>query len=291
VAAFFIPMTESTVRCANCSEPLAGKYCSRCGEKRMGPADHTLRRYIEHLFEAFTNADGKVFLTLRSLLTHPGRLTADYLRGRRQPYIAPLQLFLIANLIFFLLHPLVGSNTLTTDLNTQLHYTWHHGWAEALVAPRLAARAVTAEVYATTFDPAAITLAKSLVILVVPVFSLAVLAVYRRHRRPFAAHLVFSLHFGAFWMLLICATLALTNLVVRLLRSINVFPSAEAVSGSIILFTLGLMAAYLFRAGRVVFDRETGWITFAKALALGLAFDLALQVYRAVLFFITFWST
>ncbi|WP_425106184.1 DUF3667 domain-containing protein [Ancylobacter sp.] len=102
-------MTEPAARCANCHEPLGGRFCARCGEKLVGPADHTLRRFLEHLFEAFTHADGKVFLTLRCLLTRPGRLTADYLRGKRKPYIPPLQLFLIANLIFFLLHPLIGS--------------------------------------------------------------------------------------------------------------------------------------------------------------------------------------
>lgn len=36
---------------------------------------------------AFANADGKFFLSLRFLLTRPGGLTADYLRGRRKPSI------------------------------------------------------------------------------------------------------------------------------------------------------------------------------------------------------------
>lgn len=150
---------------------------------------------------------------------------------------------------------------------------------------------MTAEVYAATFDPAATTLAKSLVILVVPMFTLVVMTLYWRHRRHFSAHLVFALHFVAFWLLLNSATLALTNLVVRLLRSASVFPSAGAVSGSINLFLLVLMTGYLFRAVRLVFAGESSVVTVAKALALGLAFDLSLQGYRAVLFFITFWST
>lgn len=236
---------------------MGGKYCAHCGEKRVGPEDHTLRRFLEHMVEAFTHADGKIFLTLRCLLLQPGRVTADYARGRRRPYIPPLQLFLIANLIFFLLHPLIGSNTLTTDLNTHLHYTWHNGIAEALVTPRLAARAVTVEAYAAIFDPTAVTLAKSLVILVVPVFSLAVVLLYWRHRRHYAVNLVFSLHFCAFWLLLICGTLALTNLAVRLLRYADVFPSAKVVGGSIIAFTLAIMTAHLFCAVRLIFARET----------------------------------
>lgn len=44
-------------------------------------------------------------------------------------------------------------------------------------------------------------------------------------------------------------------------------------------------------AVRLVFARETPAVTAAKSLALGIALVLALQAYRFVLFFITFWST
>jgi len=284
-------MNVPAATCPTCNQPMGARYCAHCGEKRVAPEDHLLRHFIGHVFEAFTHADGKVFLTLRLLFTRPGRLTADHARGRRKPYIPPLQLFLICNLIFFLLHPLIGSNTLTTELNTQLQYTWHRAVVRSLVLPRLAARGLTTEAYAAIFDPAAVTQAKSLVILVVPIFSLAVMALYGRHRRHYAAHLVFSLHFGAMWLLLICGTLTLTNLTMRLLRSANIFPSADTVSRSIIAFSLVLMSAYLFLAVRAVYERESTWLTAMKALALGLAFDLSLQAYRCALFFITFWST
>ena len=284
-------MTQTPRPCATCGEPLTGRYCVRCGEKRVSPGEHTVRHFLEQLTAGLTNADGKIFLTLRLLVTRPGRLTADYLRGKRKPYIPALQLFLITNLIFFLLHPLLGSNTLTTDLNTHLHYTWHAALAEAMVTPRLAARALTPEAYAAIFDPASVTQAKSLIILVVPVFSLALVALYWRQRREYAAHLIFALHFCAFWLLLTCASLALMNLAVRLLRVVAIFPSAVLVSRSVVAFMLAAMTFYLFRAVRVVFAPEAAWLTAAKALALGLALDLSLQAYRFVLFFITFWST
>ena len=284
-------MTKPTVPCPTCGRPVDGNFCPHCGEKRVQPADRTVRRFLEHLLEAFTHADGKIFLSLRYLLTRPGQLTADYLRGRRKPAIAPLQLFLIANLIFFLLHPLVGSNTLTTDLNTHLHYTWHTATAQALVAPRLAARGLTAEAYAVTFDPASVTQAKSLVILLVPVFSLAVMLLYWRRRPHLSAHLVFALHFAAFWLLLICATLALTNLTMALLRGAGIFPSAALVTRSTFAFTLAVTTGYLFHAVRVTFGPDPLGASLAKAVALALAFDLGLHAYRFVLFFITFWST
>lgn len=78
---------------------------------------------------------------------------------------------------------MIGSNTLTTDLHTQLHCTWHKDIARTVVTTRLAARALSAEAYTAIFDPAAVTQAKSLVILVLPVFALAVMALSWRCRR------------------------------------------------------------------------------------------------------------
>ena len=155
------PMSVEPGRCPTCGRPRAGNFCAHCGERRLGPHDHTLRHFLGQMLEALTHADGKIFLALRTLLARPGLLTADCLRGRRKPYIAPLQNFLICNLIFFLLHPLIDSNTLTTDLHTQMQYTWHKETARALVTARVAARGVTMEAYTKEFDIAAVTLASA----------------------------------------------------------------------------------------------------------------------------------
>lgn len=49
-----------------------------------------------------TNLDGKVALTVRDLLLHPGRLTREYLAGRRARYLPPVRLYLLASVAFFL---------------------------------------------------------------------------------------------------------------------------------------------------------------------------------------------
>ena len=271
---------------------MGGKFCSYCGEKRVEPDDHAFVRIFGHLMEAFTHADGKIFLTLRTLIAHPGQLTADYVLGRRKLYIPALQLFLIANLIFFLLHPLIGgSKTLTTDLDTHLHYTWHSAIARAMVAPRLAIRTQSAEAYAAIFNPAAVAQARTLVILMVPVFSFAAMGLYWRCQRHWAVHLVFALHVCAFWLLFISGSLMLTNLVLRLLRNIRYFPTADAVNACGLVLSFVVMTTYLFHAARRVFAHEPTWLTFTKAAALGIALELSLQAYRCALFFITFWST
>ena len=169
---------------------------------------------------------------------------------------------------------------------------WHSAVAQSLVTTRLATRAISAETYAATFNPASVTHAKTLVILMVAIFSVAGMALYWRHRRHCASHLVFALHVCAFWLLFICGSLMLTNLALRLLRNIRVFPSArrrDAGWGG--LQPRGHDRLLLPRRAGGVFTGESAWITFAKAATLGVALQFTLQAYRFVLFFITFWST
>lgn len=50
---------------------------------------------MREAFADATDVDGRVVRTLRGIVS-PGRLTLDFLRGRRTPYVGPLKLFLIA---------------------------------------------------------------------------------------------------------------------------------------------------------------------------------------------------
>src|SRR4051794_27416248 len=98
-------MTKALPRCLSCDEPRSGLFCAPGGENRISAEDRTVGPIAAPALEAVTHANGKLFLTLITLLRHPGRLTADSVPGRRKPYIPPLQLFFLANLVFFLLHP------------------------------------------------------------------------------------------------------------------------------------------------------------------------------------------
>lgn len=85
--------------CANCGAPLAGSFCSACGQRAH------LHRSIVHVGEEFlhgiTHFDGKAWKTLPMLLFHPGKLTRDYIMGRRARYIAPVPLFLLVVFLMF----------------------------------------------------------------------------------------------------------------------------------------------------------------------------------------------
>jgi hypothetical protein len=83
------------------------KYCSRCGETitaHSPTAGEFLHEFVGH----YVALEGKLWGTLRLLMFRPGRLTTDYLRGRRIPYINPLRLYLTLSLVVFALIKLVG---------------------------------------------------------------------------------------------------------------------------------------------------------------------------------------
>jgi hypothetical protein len=54
--------------------------------------------------------------TLTALFLHPGRLTAEYSRGRIASFIAPFRLYLVASLIFFLVASVASRLGLSAEL-------------------------------------------------------------------------------------------------------------------------------------------------------------------------------
>jgi hypothetical protein len=58
--------------------------------------------------------------SLRTLVSPPGQLTADWIRGRRVGYLSPLSLFLWVNVAFFLVQSASGLGILTWPLRIHL---------------------------------------------------------------------------------------------------------------------------------------------------------------------------
>jgi hypothetical protein len=88
-------------RCMNCDTVLTGQYCGHCGQR----AQARLIRLPELIRDAFGDLfelDSRLWRTLVPLAFRPGRLTRDYLRGRRARYMPPFRMYLVLSLAFFL---------------------------------------------------------------------------------------------------------------------------------------------------------------------------------------------
>lgn len=95
--------------CLNCGERLEGAYCHWCGQP-----DRRLKRFfpalLRDLAEDTLGLDSRLARTLGPLFFRPGRLTADYLDGKRSRFTPPLRLYLAASVVFFLLATLLPND-------------------------------------------------------------------------------------------------------------------------------------------------------------------------------------
>ncbi|GAB3510355.1 DUF3667 domain-containing protein [Pseudoxanthomonas daejeonensis] len=94
-----------TAACENCAAPLQGAFCHACGQAAHSPV-RSFTHAVEEVFESFWHLDGRIFRTMRRLLS-PGALARDYLAGMRAPYVAPMRLFVILCVLTFFVGRLV----------------------------------------------------------------------------------------------------------------------------------------------------------------------------------------
>lgn len=86
--------------CLNCGTAVRANYCPNCGQEtvlHVPSAGEFLHEFIGH----YVALEGKLWKSLGYLLFRPGRLTREYLDGRRVRYVLPLRLYLTFSIIFF----------------------------------------------------------------------------------------------------------------------------------------------------------------------------------------------
>jgi hypothetical protein len=93
---------EPITHCENCGAPLAGEFCSQCGQHAIDYR-RSIFRVVLDAADSFLNWDTKFLHSMNQLLIHPWQLTNDFNAGRRARYVHPLRLYLIASIVFFLL--------------------------------------------------------------------------------------------------------------------------------------------------------------------------------------------
>jgi hypothetical protein len=81
---------------------LHGSFCSACGQ-RDRPPNPTLVEIVGDAWQNFSGWDSRFLRSFRLLLSRPGALTMEVLRGRRASYITPLRLYLVASVAYFLI--------------------------------------------------------------------------------------------------------------------------------------------------------------------------------------------
>jgi hypothetical protein len=71
--------------CKNCGEKVVGNYCSHCGQKTV--EKRISFHYIWHeALHFFTHFEKGFLFTSWSMLTKPGKVVTDFVKGKRKIY-------------------------------------------------------------------------------------------------------------------------------------------------------------------------------------------------------------
>ena len=93
--------------CPNCATTITGPFCASCGQAQKN-INRSIWAVVAELFDDMFQFDSRVSHTLQVLLFKPGRITAEYLAGKRMRYIPPVRLYLIISFLFFVILPFLG---------------------------------------------------------------------------------------------------------------------------------------------------------------------------------------
>ena len=85
--------------CSDCGAETSGNFCANCGQPTH--VHRTLLHLGEELLHGVMHFDARIWRTLPLLALNPGRLTREWVQGRRTRYVSPLAMFLFTVFVMF----------------------------------------------------------------------------------------------------------------------------------------------------------------------------------------------
>jgi hypothetical protein len=95
--------------CLNCGQEVPERFCTHCGQENTDTRK-TFHHLFIHFFEDLTHYENAFWKTIHHLIFKPGRLTREYLSGKRLSYLAPVRLYIFISFITFFLVTILPSN-------------------------------------------------------------------------------------------------------------------------------------------------------------------------------------
>jgi hypothetical protein len=86
----------------NCGQPAPERYCPQCGQPTSRP--NTVREWLLDVGGELFKLDSSLWHTLATLIRHPGKLSSDYVAGKRASQLAPLKLYFFVSAVYATLY-------------------------------------------------------------------------------------------------------------------------------------------------------------------------------------------
>jgi hypothetical protein len=312
-----VPSGE-TPHCLNCGTHLRGQYCGSCGQRSRSRLIK-LWQLISEAFGDLFELDSRLWHTIVPLVTRPGKLTYDYLQGRRARYMPPFRMYLVLSLIFFVIaffdpreelslffeapaaQELVTDEeerdsmivTFNDDEGVEIDDDCDVDASEFEGMPGFLSRRLTPERIRQVCEQIVADEGKSVtekvvnnvptaLIVLLPLMALVLKALYPLSRRYYVEHLLFFVHLHAFFFLLFTFQVLFT----RLADALSI---PELAATLVVVASSVYIPVYLFVAMRRVYGQNR-FFTFLKFIVLTTAYIIGFSTIMALTFAIAAFS-
>lgn len=279
--------------CLNCQASVTGNFCKQCGQENRDQ-NVSIQVLTSDFIQDYFTFDSKLFRSIVPFLIKPGFLTNEFNAGRRTKYVSPLRLFLFVSIVAFFIfsvnlnkmvisddvevdkvgdalvingsnrgasprsgndEPVSGFSRAMDEIVVKIEPGIDNFFAQKAKQFKKMGLASFIKKFLVDFEE---NISKAMFLLI-PVFALLLKLLYIRSKRFYVEHLIFSLHFHTF------------ALIILLLAALLNSPTANVLAPLMI-------GIYLYIAMREVF-KQPCFKTLVK-------FSLLSSVYGVVVFFV-----
>ena len=263
--------------CQNCGNNHQENFCPNCGEKKFNARDLTIKHFFQETLESFIHFDNKFFKTLKILILKPGKLSLDFVEGRRVQFMKPLQLFLILNISMFFM----PSNPFALRLYNYVTYTPFINYnTRQIIDNKVKSSGLTYKEYSSQFDEKIKSESKEFIFLFIPFYAIIFFLFLFLKRKNFAEHLVFSTHFMSFYLLFVIFNFVFIEIPFYLANK-GYSQTFDTLLG---IFTQVCIFVYLIIAIKKFYKCSIGG-ALLSSLAIASTFFILLKFYRMFLFY------
>jgi hypothetical protein len=286
-------------RCKNCDAMLLGRFCANCSQTADVHVP-TTRELLHELLEGITHSDSRLWRTLTTLWFKPGKLTQEFVAGRRVAYLPPFRLYLVLSIMFFLLMSFVHINNVVNfddalkparpvaDASApaaqpikncaDIDFSGHPVWSARI---KHACEATVRDNGESWVHLVLGTLPKAMFIFL-PLIAFLNMLLYWRPRYRYAEQLLFFVHLHAFYFS-IAILMLLTN------EAADSWPKLGGVAGFLSTILGWTLPVYTLMAMRRVFPRS--WLgTAFKGVVLFFVYSIVAGLTVAGVFVYAAWQ-
>lgn len=281
------PLPAEPGICRSCNAPLQGKFCNECGEKAFEAGEHSVKHFFGDVLNAITFLDGRFLRTIKMMFVSPGSLSYQWINGRRMPFIKPMSMFFIANLIYFMFQ---FYDSVNSTLSTQMYLQPYSPIAERMVKERVKADKITVDDFSIKYNQQSTNMSKLWLFLMVIYYSIPLALINLRSKLFYFDHLTVSLELSSMVvMVVLCLTGWVMYGVIHIVGWMggDISFMLEDRYNSTIAVILTFILTYNIE--RTTYQ-QTKFQSIGKAALLVASFVGVIYLYRASLFFITMWT-